>query len=79
MQKRRVLLKELRVLCRYYLISTRTRPRGALPRHESAGPAVSGIKKLLVTPNYLQIRSGGFLPHNFIINVAFPRRRFTGH
>src|SRR6266496_1932896 len=54
-------------------------PCGSLPRHESAGPAVSGIKKLLVTPKHPQMRSRSFLPLNLVINVAFPRRRLTGH
>jgi hypothetical protein len=60
MQKRRVLLKELRVFVAPLLDFHSNQTRGALPRHESAGPAVSGIKKLLVTPTHLQIRSGGF-------------------
>src|SRR4030095_2838859 len=54
-------------------------PRRGFPRHESADPAIAGIKKLLVTPKHPQIRAGGFLPQNFVINVAFPRRRLTGH
>src|SRR5882762_3593847 len=51
----------------------------ALARHESAGPTVAGIKELLVTPKHFQVRSGGFLPPNFVVNVAFPRRGVTGH
>ena len=51
----------------------------ALARHASAGPAVAGIKKLLVTPKHFQVRSGGFLPPNFVVNVPFPRRGVTGH
>src|SRR5882724_13132499 len=51
----------------------------ALARHESAGPAVAGIKKLLVTPKHFQVRSGGFLPPNFVVNVPFPRRGVTSH
>src|SRR6266481_105106 len=53
--------------------------RRALARHESAGPAVAGIKKLLVTPKHFQVRSRGFLPPNFVVNVPFPRRGVTGH
>src|SRR5262245_617336 len=49
--------------------------RRAFPRHESTGPAIVGIKRLLVTPKHSQIRAGGFLPQNFVISVAFPRRR----
>src|SRR5437667_3826151 len=52
---------------------------GTFPRHESAGPAVAGIKNLLVTPKHLQLRTGRFLPANLIISVPLPRRRLTGH
>ena len=51
----------------------------ALARHESACPAVAGIKELLVTPKHFQLRAGRFLPTNFLIDVPFPRRRMAGH
>ena len=51
----------------------------AFVRHHPAGPPIAGIIKLLVTPKHLQIRAGGFLPPNFGVSVAFPRRRVTGH
>jgi len=51
----------------------------AVARHESAGPTVAGIKELLVTPKHFQVRAGGFLPPNFVVNVPFPRRGVTGH
>src|SRR5207249_9470533 len=53
--------------------------RGTLMRHESASPAVPGIKELFIAPKHLQIRSGRFLPKNLIIDVPFPRRRLPGH
>ena len=49
----------------------------AVARHESAGPTVAGIKELLVTPKHFQVRAGGFLPPNFVVNVPFPRRGLT--
>jgi hypothetical protein len=54
-------------------------PRGAFVRHHPAGPAIAGIIELLVTPKHLEVRAGGFLPLNFVVSVAFPRRRVAGH
>ena len=51
----------------------------AFARHESACPAVARIKELFVTPKHLQVRSGGFLPPNFVVDVPFPRRGVTAH
>ena len=60
-----------------YVYSNQT--RRAFPCHESARPAIAGIKKLLVTPKHLQPRTRRFLPPNFLIDVPFPGRRVTGH
>src|SRR5881392_82491 len=79
MQKRGALLKERRLLPPSLLNFYSNQTGGAFASHQSARPAIAGIEKLLITPKHLEIRAGGFLPHNFVINVAFPRRRLTGH
>ena len=81
MQKRGALLKErLSVFGWPSLLDVYSnQTRRAFPGHESACPAIAGIKKLFVTPKHLQLRTRRFLPPNFLIDVSFPRRRLTGH
>ena len=74
MQKRGALLKERYLLSLSLLDFDSNQTGGALARHESAGPAVARIKKLLVSPKHPQIRTGGFFPQDFVVNVAFPKR-----
>src|SRR4029453_8833238 len=78
MQKRGALLKERRFWPSLFDVYS-NQTRRAFPGHESACPAIAGIKKLLVTPKHLQLRTRRFLPSNFLIDVSFPRRRLTGH
>ena len=79
MQKRGALLKERRLLSLSLLDFDSNQTRGPFARHESACPAIAGIKKLFVTPKHLQIRAGRFLPANFVVHVTFPGRRLTGY
>src|SRR4029453_6117150 len=79
MQKRGALLKQRRLRPSLLPDFSSNQTRRAFPGHESACPAITGIKKFLVTPKHFQVRAGGFFSPNFLIDVSFPRRRLTGH
>ena len=57
MQKRGALLKERRSRAPSLLYIYSNQARRAFPGHESACPAIPGIKKLLITPKHLQFRT----------------------
>ena len=51
----------------------------AFSSHESVGPAILGIKVLLITPEHFERGAGWLLPNELLINVPLPLRRLTGH
>src|SRR5213075_2110381 len=57
MQKRGALLNESRILTQSLLYFYANQTGGAFASHEFAGPAITGIEKLLVTPKHVEIRA----------------------